>query len=207
MNQFQEDLKTLEVDDNINEDNVTTRDVHKAFRKKAKVLHPDKAGAESTAQFQDFKNPYERALQYLVSRKKSEDSQADDESKTSDLSTEEKFTHDNFELFNFPKKNSDSFTINVENQLANLWQDCFDKLYGKPNVNKSKTSGTESGRLWKINFKYEEQSCELTIHFYNKPVKSKQSKFLVQGGSMAEKYIFVFDEMPKIYKRVCEMIL
>ena len=122
MNQFQEDLKTLEVDDNINEDNVTTRDVHKAFRKKAKVIHPDKAGAESTADFQDFKNAYERALQYLVTRKKSEDSQADDESKTSDLSTEEKFTHDNFELFNFPKKNSDSFTINAENQLADLWQ-------------------------------------------------------------------------------------
>ena len=81
----------------------------------------------------------------------------------------------------------------------------FEKLFGKPIVNVNKTSGTEAGRVWKIKYKHEEHNSELTIHYYNKPVKSKKSKFLVQGGSHAAKYLFVFNEMPKIYKMVCEM--
>ena len=72
-------------------------------------------------------------------------------------------------------------------------------------MNVNKTSGTEAGRVWKIKYKHEEHNSELTIHYYNKPVKSKKSKFLVQGGSHAAKYLFVFNEMPKIYKMVCEI--
>ena len=158
------------------------------FYKKAKIIHPDKAGPEFTAEFQDFKNAYERALRYLVDKKKAEDAKATD----ADLDMredDEKFTQDNFDLFNFPKKNTDSFTIQVENQLADLWQECFEKLFGAPIVNKNKSSGTESGRVWKINYKHDEDITELTIHYYNKPVKSKKSKFLVQGGSHVAKYL------------------
>ena len=72
-------------------------------------------------------------------------------------------------------------------------------------MNKNKSSGTESGRVWKINYRHDEDITELTIHYYNKPVKSKKSKFLVQGGSHVSKYHFVFNEMPKIYKMVCDM--
>ena len=77
-------------------------------------------------------------------------------------------------------------------------------MFGKPIVNKNRSSGTESGRVWKIDTVHEEKRAELTIHFYNKPIKSKKSKFLIQGGTHAFKSLFVFDEMPKIYRMVCK---
>lgn len=93
----------------------------------------------------------------------------------------------------------------VENILADTWQECFENLFGKPFVNKNKSSGTEAGRVWKVEYEQGENKTELTIHFYNKPVKSKKSKFLIQGGNHAFKCLFVFNEMPKIYKMVRDM--
>ena len=58
-----------------------------------------------------------------------------------------KFAKENFDFFNFPKKNTDSFTVAVENHLADMWQECFERLFGKPIVNKNKATGTESGRV------------------------------------------------------------
>ena len=110
-----------------------------------------------------------------------------------------------FDFFNFPKKNTDNFTVAVENHLADMWQECFERLFGKLIVNKNKATGTESGRVWKIQYSQGDNKSELTIHFYNKPLKTKKSKFLVQGGNHATKYLFVFNEMPKIYKMVCEI--
>ena len=72
-----EDLKTLEIDES-RLDDITIRDVIKSFYKKAKRIHPDKAGPEYTEEFQDFKNAYERALRYLVDKNKAEESNADD---------------------------------------------------------------------------------------------------------------------------------
>ena len=180
---------------------INIRDVITAFRKKAQVLHPDRAGPESTSSFQELSNAYQRILKILVEYEK--DKSCKDANKVDDV--DEKFTKDNFEQFNFPKKNTDSFTIFVENHLADAWQVCFQKLFGKPVINKNKTSGTESGRVWKIRYGDGVNSAELTIHFYNKPVKSKKSKFLIQGGNHFTKCLFVFSEMPNIYKMVCEL--
>ena len=55
MDQFIDDLKVLEIDEAVH-GNVTIRDIIKAFHKKAKLIHTDKAGPEYTAEFQDFKN-------------------------------------------------------------------------------------------------------------------------------------------------------
>ena len=200
MYQFVEDLKTLDIDVNL-KDSVTIRDVITAFRKKAKVTHPDKVGDQYTAEFQDIRLAYERALKYLVKKNNADDGKTVDDVR----GDEEKFAKDNFDHFNFPKRNNDSFTIVVENELADVWQESFKNLFGEPIINKNRTTGTESGRVWKIDFRHGEQSCELTVHFYNKPVTTKKSKFLVQGGSHTAKYLFVFNEMPKIYKIVCEM--
>ena len=73
----------------------------KSFYKKAKRIHPDKAGPEYTEEFQDFKNAYERALRYFVEKNKAEESKSDDIDIRDD---DEKFKQDKFDLFNFPKK-------------------------------------------------------------------------------------------------------
>ena len=39
---------------------ITLRDATIAFQKLAMVLHPDKAGKESTAAFQELRNAYEK---------------------------------------------------------------------------------------------------------------------------------------------------
>ena len=206
MDQFKDDLEVLEID-RARSDDVTIREVKKAYRKKAFRVHPDTSGYESTADFQVLSNAFERALNYLVAKhntdKPHDDDGANDPENTDD--DEDKFVRDNFDRFNFPRKNSDSFTVIVENDLADAWQDCFALLFGKPIVNKNQNSGTEAGRVWKVDCVHEENKAVLTIHFYNKPVKSKKSKFLVQGGNHAFKCLFVFDEMPKIYKMVCKL--
>ena len=203
MDQFKDDLKILEIDEAKSEI-VTIREVIKAYRKKAFRVHPDTSGYESTSDFQVLSNAYERALKYLVEKHKAKKGDDTGVAESSD-NDEERFTRENFDRFNFPKRNSDSFTVMIENNMADTWQECFEQLYGKPNVNKNKSSGTEAGRVWKVDLEQGENKAELTIHFYNKPVKSKKSKFLIQGGNHAFKCLFVFNEMPKIYKLVCDM--
>ena len=56
--------------------------------------------------------------------------------------------------------------------------------------------------MWKVDYK----DSSITIHFYNKPKTTKISKFLVQGGNQMMKHLFVFDELPAIYKHVCTKI-
>ena len=208
---FKADLKVLglDVDGVLDLESITIRDVVKAFRRKALLLHPDKTRRDTKAEFQELNNSYESALRFLVEREKTKDEEDSDKSNDANddaSDVDEKFVKEYFSRFNFPQKNTDSFTVFVENCLADAWQECFEKLYGKPVINKNKTSGTESGRVWKILYGEDDGKVELTIHFYNKPVKTKKSKFLIQGGSNASKCLFVFNEMPGIYKLVCDMI-
>ena len=149
MDQFKDDLKILEIDEAKSEI-VTIREVIKAYRKKAFRVHSDTSGYESTSDFQVLSNAYERAIKYLVEKHKAKKGDDTGVAESSD-NDEERFTRENFDRFNFPKRNSDCFTVMIENNMADTWQECFEQLYGKPNVNKIKSSGTEahskSGRL------------------------------------------------------------
>ena len=40
------------------------------------------------------------------------------------------FTRDNFESFNFPHEKKGSFKVEIENCLADTWQDCLEKKCG-----------------------------------------------------------------------------
>ena len=124
--QLREDLVTLGLDDSTL-NTVSMKEVIHAWRKKSKVVHPDKAGKEkeeqerATAEFQALSNAYQRLLKFLVDKQKNE-------TKNNDIEDPEvqdddvKFTRDNFDMFNFPMKNTDSFTVVVENHLADIWQ-------------------------------------------------------------------------------------
>ena len=88
------------------------------------------------------------------------------------------FVRDNFDKFNFPFQNQGSFTVNLQDSFADLWQNCLDSVYGEPSVMKN-SKGTVTDTFWK--FMYE--NIEITLHFYNhnKPKDKKTSKMLVQG--------------------------
>ena len=112
---------------------------------------------------------------------------------------EERFFRENFEKFNFPFANNGSFTVTIENDLANTWQECMEEELGEPRVNINQ-HGTECDRLWKVMFK----AVEITIHLYNNPKNKKGSKLMLQAGKQSVICNYVFDKLPRIYHEVCE---
>ena len=204
--QRDEDLKILKIEDR-NIEELSIRDIISSYRKLVRKLHPDTSGYDSKQDFQDLGNAYERMLKIVVEKvQKNEEEDKNKESEGSEKKNcnedcEEKFVKENFHNFNFPTEKEGSFVVKVENELAESWDECFQNIYGEAKVNKNAKTGVEVSRLWKIPY----DGCELTIHLYKKPKTTKISKFLVQGGNQAAKYLFVFTELPIIYQKVCEM--
>ena len=203
--QMKKDLFTLK----INIDDLESLSVQQAgtqYRKVALTVHPDKADPlnpeqieEFTAAFQDLGNCYQRLLKYIGERLQSETEEA-----IEPKNDEDKFARENFGKFNFPFENQGSFTVKVEDDLAEVWQECFESVFGAPRI-VTTPKGTESDRIWKTVVEHEERKSEITVHFYNhnKPKDKKQSLFLIQGGIQSFLCEFVFSELPKIYKLVC----
>ena len=175
-------------------DEVTIRDVNAAFRKQVKKIHSDKAGGEKTAICQELVALYKKLKEIFKEKDDPKDKEISD-----DDDSEEKFFRDNFEMFNFPNENKGSFTVGIEDDLADIWQHCLQDLLGKPKVNIN-DKGTECDRSWKFPYK----SVELTLHIYNNPKNKKGSKIMIQGKGQSLLFSYVFEELPKIYKDVCE---
>ena len=91
-------LGVLNIQKDISEVNIN--DVNSAFRKLAAVIHPDKAGDESTAAFQELLNSC-NLLRVFLKKKCESDSFENQECYDED----EKFFDDIFEKFNFPFEN------------------------------------------------------------------------------------------------------
>ena len=204
--QICQDLKILRIEDR-NIEELSIRDIISSYRKLVKKLHPDTSGYDSKEDFQELGNAYERMLKVVVDKtqKKEEEYEKRRSEESEEMSFnedyEEKFVKENFHNFNFPTEKEGSFVVKVENEHAESWDKCFQNLYGEAKVNTNAKTGVEVSRLWKISY----EGVELTIHLYKKPKTTKVSKFLVQGGNHVAKYLFVFTELPIIYKKVCEM--
>ena len=202
--ELKKDCETLQIDDDKLE-SLSVQEVKTQYHKMSKVVHPDKADPTNpkqvedfTAAFQELGNCYQRVLKYIV-----EKLQSKKEDTIEPMGDEEIFARDNFGKFNFPFENQGSFTVNVEDNLAEVWQECLEHFYGEPRISRN-ANGTECDRMWKTIFKQEEKKTEITVHFYNhnKPKDKKQSKILVQGAIQSLICEFVFCELPKIYKLV-----
>ena len=171
-----------------------------AIKDDLKVLNIDVSGFDSNSEFQKLGNAYERVLKAVVditNNRETVDEEVTDKKGKSWDDDEEKFVRENFHNFNFPADKDGHFVVVVQNELADVWAEVFENNYGAPRINTR--AGKEVSRLWKICF----NDTNLTIHFYNNPKSTKISKFLVQGGNHAVKHLFVFDELPAIYKSVC----
>ena len=192
-----EEIKSMFDILNIKEEifNVTLKDVNQAFRKIVKVTHPDKVGPETTEECQTIIEAYKKLKAYFKIT-------ADSDKDVTEVDDEEIFFRENFEKFNFPFANKGSFTVSIEDYLANTWQDCMAKILGDPKVIVN-SNGTECDRIWKVSYGTDEK-VEITIHLYNNPKNKSGSKLLLQAGKQSLLCSYVFEELPKIYKEVSE---
>ena len=93
----------------------------------------------------------------------------------------------------------------IQHSQADLWQESLEKMYGVPQVHKN-DYGTETDRFWKFKYNVDDRVTEITMHIYNKPKNKKASKLMIQSGSQPLICIYVFTELPKIYRDVCDKI-
>ena len=178
------DLIILGLSD-LSEEALTVNIVKRAFLKLAIVKHPDKAGG-STAAFQELLDSYERTLDHInVNQKKA------------NLDDDEQFVKDLFNKFNFPRENDHSFTIIIENHLAEIWEEELSEIYNDPVIN-----AANHGRQWKTMYNYEGSTAKITVTLWNTPKSNNQSKILIQGGKQSLNTIFVFNELSSIYTKV-----
>ena len=91
-----------------------------------------------------------------------------------------------------------SFTVRIEEYLADTWQEFIAVMLGQPKV-KINDQGTECDRHWKVQY----EGIDITLHIYNKPKNKKGSKLMLQGSRQSVLCAYVFEELPKIYKLVC----
>ena len=113
-------LQVLDITDDVS--NVTLADVNCAFRRLATVLHIDKAGAESTHAFQELLNSCLFLRKYFKEniKEQTEKSEDDVQKETVNDDDDDKFFEDNFEKFNVPFENKGSFTVFIEDYLADF---------------------------------------------------------------------------------------
>ena len=175
-------------------DEVNIKNVNAAFRKLAKKFHPDKAGDEKTAIFQRVKAAYDKLKEYFDKKKAEDDLVPTD---VEDGDDEERFFVDNFDKFNYPFENNGSFTVGIEDWLADTWQKCLHDLLGDPKVIIN-DRGTECDRFWKSKY----LNIDITVHIWNNPKNKKGSKLMIQGSRQSIICSYVFEELPKIYKLV-----
>ena len=121
------------------------------------ILHPDKPGQESTAAFQELKNSYDKVCAHFEEKGDIPDPSDD----------QEVFFRDNFENFNFPYENKGSFTVLIQDALADTWQECLQILLGAKDQN-------QGDRIWEV-MHGDEKKIEITIYIYNKNKNKKGS--------------------------------
>ena len=139
------------------------------------LTHPDKTGKESAGQFLKIREAYEKIRSHFINTGGSEG--------------ETNFFEDNFHAFNFPYENKGSFTVKIEDELADAWSDCISRSLGKATI-KRNLKGTETDRYWKID---NYMDIEITLHLYIRPKNKKGSKLLVQGAKQQIICSYVFN--------------
>ena len=194
--ELRRNLGILDIQVDADVEAVTPGDVRAAFQKLALILHPDKAGPESKAAFQTLRKAYEQVRDHFKEKV------ANGDGTVNLTDDDQRFFDENFGNFNFPFENKGSFTFKIEDSLADVWQECISQLLGDPKV-KINPQGTECDRLWKVEYG-QERKIDITIHIYIRPKNKKGSKLMLQGSIQSLICSYVFTELPKIYKRVCE---
>ena len=102
---------------------------------------------------------------------------------------------DNFKNFYFPTQNSQCFTVIIQKELANHWEEALSDEHGAPRTVKNDADSIID-TLWKVKYDFKGiKTTEITVHIYknNANNNSKRvSKLLVQGSDISSLYSYVF---------------
>ena len=176
---FTEELKGLDVED---EEEVTAKMLSSKFKKKALKVHPDKKGdAHDDEDFKTLLNDYNTCMEALG---------------LIAMNEEEKEKNEMSEFFakhNVAKENTNSYTVLIENERTVEWKDVLKKMKHDVEPKKLINGGTQ--------YKTEILGTSVSISLYDNP-SNGQSKLLIQG-SMFHIRMFIVEELPSLYKKVC----
>ena len=182
---------------------VSMKEVISKWRKKARLVHPDKVGEEhkeeANIKMSALNKSLEEVLKFVHERENKETEEEvlnENLDKHEEFKDEYSFAKEHFKRFNFPTENSNSFTININNSDAEFWRESFEELYGEPTITTHKVSEKVMDRWWKFIF----EGQKVTVHLYMN--EGTDSKILVQGSGKITLINYVFSELPKIYVKV-----
>ena len=176
--QLVKDYELLEIDINTNE-NITERYVTLKYKKRARIVHPDKIGGNKS-DFQELLNAYRRIIKHLENMKKEGEVEAEDD-------PEKEF----FMKHNFMKECTNSIVVYVEDGLVDKWKQVLMRHLSFQNMDKCR-----------IIFK----SSILTVTLYARPKKDPRSKIHIQSGNQKANLDFVMDTMANLYQEVCKQV-
>ena len=152
--QFEDDLKLLDISE---EQELTERYVTGRYKKRAKLLHPDKLGGKKK-DFQELYAAYCRLIEYIEENQTKEAYEEEDD----DYETEF------FKKHNVLKECTSSFVLYIQNELADRWQKGLEKHLTMHSCDKCR-----------VIFK----TGDITLTLYVKPKKDPRSKVHIQGKS------------------------
>ena len=172
-------FKDYEILDIKKEDKITVKFVTIKYKRKARIVHPDKVDG-SKEEFQELLNAYRRIIKHLDSlREEGEMEQEDDH--------ERNF----FMKHNLMKECSSSIVVYIENDLVEKWKKVLTRHLSFQNMDKCR-----------VIFK----SSLITVTLYAKPKKDPRSKIHIQGGNQKANLDFVMDTMASFYQEVCKLM-
>ena len=184
--------------------NISSKEVISKWRKRARVVHPDKVSDDekhdANIKMIERNKSLENVLKYVHERdsKRSsmEENEGCKENTEEEQSDEQVFTKEYFKKFNFPQENTNSFTIHISNIDAEPWKNAFYNSYGEPTITKHKETNKVMDRWWKFSY----EGINITLHFYIN--EGTANKILVQGGNKFVLINYVFSQLPKMYSDV-----
>ena len=175
---LKKELNNLDIEET---EDITIRFVEKKFKKKALKVHPDKTGTNDDAEFKELLRDFQK-VQTALNELEEEDSDDD----KGDV-----FTF--FEKHNLATEKTQSWTIIVESDKTDSWNNVLKQEFGKPKL-VSRGSGSQ--------FKAPVGDYNVSITLYMNP-GDQVPKMNIQGSKISLRH-FVCTVLPKLYKVVSE---
>ena len=189
----------------------TMGELRKKYQKMALKMHPDKfpeeQKKEKTEQFQDLNNHMTVIGDIIMkeNKKKEEEKKKQDKEKTTERRDEDVEEEEEdeeykwFKQFNFTKRNTAGYTVNIQNEAVPFWKSEMEKRYGTP-----ADLGNKGMKYIVEKYEIGNKSCKITVTLYDTPKTDNQSKLHIQSSNQFLNDIFVLKELRDVFRAVRE---